>query len=72
MKELMPAEGYDFLDLSHLDFTWELTLNGLLLERGTLPEITAQAQCEQSLEAPKPAGDVPGCRFGVPTARGQW
>ena len=53
-------KGYDFLDLGHLDFTWELTLNGLLVERGVL-EINAEAHCEQRLAAPKPSGEVP-CR----------
>jgi beta-galactosidase len=40
---------YDFRDLSHLSFDWELTLDGVPVEKGALEGSSAQAGARQAL-----------------------
>lgn len=46
---------YDFLSLDHLDFFWQITLNGSVVESGQLQGIQAEAHGSHTINMPKPA-----------------
>lgn len=43
---------YDFLTLDHLDFVWQISVNGMIVETGKLEGINAQAHCAQTVQVP--------------------
>eukprot|EP00913_Durusdinium_trenchii_P019465 g18299.t1 len=45
---------YDFLSLDHLDFFWQITLNGSVVESGQLQGIQAEAHGSHTINMPKP------------------
>ena len=44
---------FDFLSLEHLSFSWQITLNGSVLESGQLPSLQTQAHRTEEIPMPK-------------------
>ncbi|CAJ1338284.1 unnamed protein product [Effrenium voratum] len=43
---------YDFLSLEHLDFSWQISVNGMTIESGKLPGLTTKAHSSEVLQLP--------------------
>ena len=43
---------YDFIDLSHLDIAWELSVDGAVVQRGALPRLSLRPREEEDVVVP--------------------
>ncbi len=43
---------YDFIDLNHLSATYEITRNGIMVDKGVLPLQTLHSHCSQEVKVP--------------------
>lgn len=64
-RRLIIRNKYLFLDLSHLEVHWELTENGVAVQKGTLPALAVAPLQSAELEIPVqfPARGKPGAEY---------
>ena len=56
--ELRVTNGYDFRDLSHLRITWELLIDGQVVDSGEVPTLRTPAGETEAIDPPWPTPDL--------------
>lgn len=60
-NEIVVHNEYDFIDLSHLTFSWEITVDGRVTQSGDLPALSTAAGMHETVSVPyQPLALAPG------------